>query len=376
MKKRFVQIVLLVTLIASLIAGCAGSPATATVAVTTAAPTEATAATTAPVVVTDATGQTLTFETLPQRIVIAGKATSLLLDSFYMFPEATSRLVGYELRMQNGDAFLKIVDADLAAKIKLENNSSAEQIAAATPDLVIMKTYMKESMGPTLEALGIQVLYVDMETPDSFYADLRNLGAVLGNSARAEELVAYYQGYVDAISAKTAALSDAEKPNVLLLQQSNKDNEIAFKVAPTAWLQTLMVTNAGGTPVWADSADPTGWAVVNLEQIAAWDPDIILIVNYSGDALNVVDQLKTDATWSELKAVKNGTIYAFPMDFLSWDQPDSRWCLGMMWAATKIQPELFADVNMTDEITNFYKTAYGLDDTVIQEQILPLVIGS
>lgn len=375
MQKRSIQIVLLVTLIASLIAGCSAAP-TAAAAPATAVPTETAAVPVGPVVITDATGQTLTFDTLPQRIVIAGKATSLLLDSFYMFPEASSRLVGYELRMQNGDAFLKIVDADLAAKTVLENNSSAEQIAAATPDLVIMKTYMKETMGPTLDALGIKVLYVDMETPDSFYADLRNLGAVLGNPTRAEELVVYYQGYVEAITAKTAALTDAEKPSVLLLQQSNKDNEIAFKVAPAAWLQSLMVTNVGGTPVWADAADPTDWSVVNLEQIASWNPDIILIVNYSGEAVNVVEQLKTDATWSELKAVKNGTIYAFPMDFLSWDQPDSRWCLGMMWAATKIQPELFADVNMTDEITTFYKTVYGLDDAVIQEQILPLVKGS
>ncbi len=375
MKERFFLGVLLVALVASLIGGCAAAP-TATIAPSTPAPIDTIAPTTCPLQITDALGRTITFDTLPQRIVIAGKATSLLLDSFYMFPEASSRLVGYELRMQNGDAFLKIVDPDLATKTVLENNSSTEQIAALAPDLVIMKTYMRESMGPTLEALGIKILYVDMETPDSFYADVRNLGAVLGNSARAEELISYYQANVDVITAKTTGLAKADKPTVLLLQQSSKDNEIAFKVAPAAWLQTLMVTNAGGIPVWADGADPSGWSVVNLEQVAAWNPDIILIVNYSGDAVSVVDQLKTDETWAALKAVQNGKIYTFPMDFLSWDQPDSRWCLGMFWAATKIQPDLFADVNMTDEITEFYKTVYGLDDAVIQEQILPLVKGS
>jgi iron complex transport system substrate-binding protein len=257
----------------------------------------------------------------------------------------------------------------------LENNSAAEQIAAATPDLVILKTYMTESLGAPLEALGIQVMYVDMETPTTFYSDVRNLGAVLGNPARAEEIVSYYQAVVDGIAAKTAALTDAEKPSVLLLQQSNKDNEIAFKVAPVEWLQTLMVTNAGGKAVWADMADPSGWAVVNVEQVAAWDPDIILIVNYNGDAPAVVDGLKTDATWSQIRAVQDGKIYAFPLDFLSWDQPDSRWSLGMLWTATVVQPELFADVDMTTEITNFYKTIYGLDDQTIQEKILPMLVG-
>jgi iron complex transport system substrate-binding protein len=371
MNKKAIWFIIITALTASLIAGCAAP--TATPAPATAAPTEEAQATTGPVVVTDAVGRTVTFDTLPQRIVIAGKATALLLDTFYMFPEASSKLAGYELRSQNGSDFLKIIDPDLAAKTMLENNSSAEQIAALTPDLVILKTYMQESMGATLDTLGIKVLYVDMETPETFYADVRNLGAVLGNSVRAEELVSYYQGVVDGINAKTATLAEADKPTVLLLQQSTKDNEVAFKVAPTAWLQTLMVTKGGGTPVWTEVADAGGWTIVTVEQVAAWNPDIILVVNYSGDAVAVVDQLKVDATWSALKAVQNGTIYAFPLDFVSWDQPDSRWSLGMLWTATKVQPELFADVNMTDEITNFYKTVYGLDDTVIQEQILPLL---
>ncbi len=368
MKKLSLLFISLV-MITSLIAGCAKTPATA-------APTEAVAATEAgPVVITDAVGRTLTFDTLPQRIVIAGKATALLLDTFYMFPEASERLVAYEMRSQNSANFLAIVDPALGDKIALENNSAAEQIASATPDLVILKTYMTESLGAPLEALGIQVMYVDMETPATFFSDVRNLGAVLGNPARAEELVAYYQGVVDSIAAKTSALTDEQKPNVLLLQQSNKDNEIAFKVAPAEWLQTMMVTNAGGNPVWADTADPSGWAVVTVEQVAAWDPDIILIVNYSGDAPAVVGGLKADATWSALRAVQDGKIYAFPMDFLSWDQPDSRWSLGMLWTATAVQPELFSDVDMTAEITNFYKTVYNLDDQTITDQILPLLTG-
>lgn len=374
MSKKSILFLVITTLAASLIAGCV-TPAV-TSAPATVLPTEEVQPAAGPVVVTDAVGRTVTFDTLPQRIVIAGKATALLLDTFYMFPEASSKLAGYELRSQNGNAFLEIVDPDLAAKTMLENNSSAEQIAAINPDLVILKTYMQESMGATLDTLGIQILYVDMETPETFYADVRNLGAVLGNSTRAEELVSYYQGVVDRITAKTSLLTDADKPTVLLLQQSTKDNEVAFKVAPTAWLQTLMVTNGGGTPVWSEVADVGGWTVVNVEQVAAWNPDIILVVNYSGDAVAVVDQLKADATWSVLKAVQNGTIYAFPLDFVSWDQPDSRWSLGMLWTATKVQPDLFADVNMTDEITNFYKTVYGLDDAVIQEQILPLLKGN
>ncbi|MCX5657398.1 MAG: hypothetical protein NTZ48_04135 [Candidatus Omnitrophica bacterium] len=73
--------------------------------------------------------------------------------------------------------------------------------------------------------------------------------------------------------------------------------------------------------------------------------------------------------------MKNNRLYAFPLDFLSWDQPNSRWSLGMTWSASKIQPKLFADVNMTDEVTNFYKTLYNLDAQTITDKILPLIRG-
>ena len=334
------------------------------------------ASTTAPIVVTDALGRTVTFDQLPQRIVIAGKATPLILDSFYMFPEASSRLVAYEMRMQNGDAFLKIADPNLSNKNKLETNASAEQIAPSKPDLVILKTYMADTLGKSLGALGIKVIYVNMETPDSFYVDIRNIGKILGDSARAEEIVSYYQGKVNAISDKISSASNAPKPSVLVLEYTSQNNAVAFDVPPVSYLQTLMVSSSNGAPVWKDAADPGGWNVVTLEQIASWNPDMIFMVDYSGKAVQDVAQLKTDPQWQQLKAVKDSQLFAFPTDFLSWDQPDSRWILGLTWIASKIQPNLFPDIKITDEITSFYQKMYNLDSDTIINQILPLYKGS
>ena len=63
------------------------------------------------------------------------------------------------------------------------------------------------------------------------------------------------------------------------------------------------------------------------------------------------------------------------MDYLSWDQPDPRWSLGLTWLATKIHPELFSEVNMGAEIPAFYRDFYELNDNVIEQSILPLVTG-
>ncbi|MFN8598026.1 MAG: hypothetical protein U0559_17805 [Anaerolineae bacterium] len=41
---------------------------------------------------------------------------------------------------------------------------------------------------------------------------------------------------------------------------------------------------------------------MNLEQIAAWNPDQIYIIAYNGNAQDVVAKLKADSKWAALKA--------------------------------------------------------------------------
>jgi iron complex transport system substrate-binding protein len=376
-KKYLISFVSLVMII-GVLAGCAAPTAapTAATVVTEAPIAEPTIApTAAPVSVIDALGRTVEFDVLPQRIVLAGKATTMLIDAFYMFPEALEKVISFENRSQTANNFIKSAFPGTEALSLLEKNAAAEQIAPLTPDLVVMKTYMKDSLGDSLEAIGIPVIYLDLETPDKFYADLRTIGAVLGNPERAEELVSLYETNVKTVKDGIAGVTEADKPSVLLLQYSKDGDNVAFEVPPAEWLQTILVENAGGIPVWKEVADAGGWTVVTLEQIAIWNPDIVFIVDYSGGAVDVVNSLKTDTNWASLDAVKNSQILAFPLDYFSWDQPDPRWILGQVWLATKIHPTLFGTININDEFTNFYKSYYGLDDATITEHILPLLKG-
>jgi iron complex transport system substrate-binding protein len=88
-----------------------------------------------------------------------------------------------------------------------------------------------------------------------------------------------------------------------------------------------------------------------------------------------VKNLKADPKWALMDAVKSDKIFAFPLDFQSWDQPDTRWPLGLTWVAMKLHPDKFGTIDFNQEIVNFYKNFYGLDDSVITGTILPLVKG-
>lgn len=380
-KIRLVSSIVVVSILLSVLAGCA-SPAASPAVDVTEVPVEVITAeptaeqTEAPIVITDALDRTVEFAELPQRIVLAGKATTLLANSAFMFPEAQERIVAYELRLQMKDRnFIETIFTDTPEMTLLEKDAGAEQIAPLNPDLVIMKTYMQEKLGSTIEALGIKVVYLDLETTEQFYKDIKTLGQIFGNAGRADELVAYYQANETRIADALTDITDAEKPSVLMLQYSDKGGEVAFSVPPLEWLQSMLVQNAGGDPVWKDATTDGGWTVVSLEQVAAWDPDMIFVVDYSGKAVEIVANLKTDANWQALTAVVNEKIYAFPVDFLSWDQADSRWCLGELWLASKIHPDKFSSIDMQEEITNFYRSYYALDEAVITDKVMPLVSG-
>jgi len=379
-RNKFYSIAIILILAIGLLAGCASpaaptaAPTEAPTAAATTAPTEA--ATASPIVVTDTLGRTVEFSELPQRIVIVGKGTTLLANSAFMFPEAQDRVIAYELRLQMKDRnFIQTIFTKNTSVTLLDKDAGPEQIAPLNPDLVITKTYNKEKLGTAVEALGVKVVYLDLESTDKFYLDIRTLGQIFGNDARAEEIVTLYQANETRIADGLKDLTEADKPSVLLLQYSNKGGEVAFSVPPMEWLQTVLVQNAGGTPAWKDAISEGGWTVVSLEQIAAWNPEMVFIVDYSGKAVDVVAQLKADANWQALNSVINHQIYAFPVDFLSWDQADPRWGLGELWLASKLHPDRFEGIKFSDELSSFYKSYYGLDDATINEKVMPLVSG-
>jgi iron complex transport system substrate-binding protein len=325
--------------------------------------------------VTDAVGREVKFTSVPQKIIVAGKAVFMLADAVYAFPEGAQRIMGVADRSQSAKNFLAMIDPKFGEKVVLESDASAEQIAPLKPDLVILKSFTREKLGKPIEALGIPVVYVDFETPEQYVRDLKTLGAVLQNPARADVLINEYQRLTDVTTEISKKKPDEKKPKVLLLYYNEKDGAVALNIPPATWIQTTLVKIAGGKPVWVDANTGSGWGKVNFEQIAAWDADQIYIITYSADLTKAMSTIKADPQWQALRAMKDGKVYGFPTDFYSYDQPDTRWYLGLSWLAAKINPDLYPDFKMEDTITKFYKTIYNLDESIVKEKIIPNLKG-
>lgn len=331
-------------------------------------------AATAPAIkVTDALGREVAFSTPPQRIVITGKALIMVVDAVYIFPDASQRIAALGNAGQGTANFIALLDASYAAKATLQQDAGVEAIAAVKPDLVILKSSLAETTGKALDAVKIPVVYVDFETPDQYARDMAVLGKVFQNSELAQKVITYFNEKANAI--QTIARTITKKPKVLLLYYSDKDGAVAFNVPPMAWMQTQIVQMGGGEPVWGSANPANAWAKVTLEQIAAWDADQIYIIAYNKNSSEVVANLKADPKWQALRAVQNKQLYGFAGDLYSWDQPDTRWILGLTWLAKKMNPEKFTQWDVIKETQQFYQTLYGLDAAFFESKIKPTFKG-
>lgn len=244
-----------------------------------------------------------------------------------------------------------------------------EQLMKLEPDVVFYSAAntdereMYDNAG--IKAVGFSTTLSDYNTIETFANWIELLGQIFGDSQRAEQIIEYGRSVEAEVLEKTSALSDEERPKVLVLFNygGGKITTSGSNFFGQYWIET-----AGGKNV---AEELSGQAEINMEQIYAWDPDIIFITNFSSVLPeDLYNNTIEGNDWSQVKAVQNGQVYKFPLGMYRWFPPSSDTPLSLMWLATKIQPELFANVDMDQEIKNYYIKYYNVDLTDEDIQVI------
>lgn len=325
----------------------------------------------------DANGRSLKLEAKPIDVMVAGKAGNMSANALFLFPEVEQMNLTLPKTDQGLGDFFSFLRPALNQKPRLSQQASVEEIASKNPDVVLMKASHYQSIALKLDQLGVPNFTMNLESYDQWKSELTQLGKLLKNTARASELVGFYQSRLNAITARTGSLPSSERKRVLVLQGMFSDNTYSYKIAPDDWMQTWMVEQAGGIPVWKGANKAAnGWSTVSFEQIAAWDPQIIILVSYNTPSSKYVAQIAQSKLWEGLDAVKNHQVLASPSDMMSYIQPVASWILGLQWMAKEIHPSLFKDMDMKREVQSFYKDFYALKDEAKLSQLFSLYEAS
>ena len=107
---------------------------------------------------------------------------------------------------------------------------------------------------------------------------------------------------------------------------------------------------------------------VTAEQLYSWDPDIILVDNHGGlPGLVMESMYRENSKWSTLSAVQNQQLHRIPAGVFFLDKGSTTTLL-VLWMATILQPELFDDIDMVEEVKYYYSEFYEYDLTDEQAQ--------
>lgn len=222
-----------------------------------------------------------------------------------------------------------------------------ETLAAADPDFAFVSS-TSDKGNAAIEELGIPTytLGTANSTIESMRNDYVNAGKLLGTSDVADDLMKFWDDVLGYVADTLETIPEDQR---LTVYRCGAELTAA---SHTPWA-TTWIKGAGGIPAVEKDGMTSD---VSIEQVAAWDPDVI---STSGD----VDAILTNEAYADLKAVKNGAVYKTPKGTMSWDVPSPEVPLGFAWLAKTLYPEAFADFDVEAKCKEFYAQFFNYDLT-------------
>ncbi|KEA52323.1 ABC transporter substrate-binding protein [Mangrovibacter sp. MFB070] len=207
---------------------------------------------------------------------------------------------------------------------------------------------------------GIPTLEMAFTDYPSMARSITTTANVIGTAtarARAQAWVDYLHQTVASISAKTATLTDAQRPRVLHIQSLNP-----LKVDGSGTLIDTWIHLAGGRNAAAEVKG--NMKEVSPEMVLYWQPDVIILGQGCGDFAHS----RYASLFAGLNAVKQGRVWQNPAGVFPWDRYGTESALQIQWAAHKLHPELFTATNMAQITQDFYQRFFDYTLTTAQAQ--------
>ena len=109
----------------------------------------------------------------------------------------------------------------------------------------------------------------------------------------------------------------------------------------------------------AAAAGTGGITKVSIEQVLAWNPDVILVLDPA-----FYRAVPSDPLWAPVKAVRDSRIYLAPNLPYAWFDapPGVNRLMGVHWLGSVLYPKQFSE-NLRDTTRQFYKLFYHVDLT-------------
>jgi iron complex transport system substrate-binding protein len=234
-----------------------------------------------------------------------------------------------------------------------------ESILALRPDVIVQWTEPSDVIRTLEEArLTVVGLINDPPTQEVHERNLTIMGEVIGQRQRVAQLIRAQREMRQQIDAAVAAIPESDKPRVLYFRALRQ----SMIPAGRNTYQNFWIHLAGGTNVAAFAGMNTA---VNLEQIVAWNPQLIFVGTFDGAT---PDDLMRNPALAGVDAVRQHRVYKLPHGGYRWDPGSHESHLTWLWAAMLLHPERVRfDLRQAMRDTYRFLYRYELTDTDMNE---------
>lgn len=291
----------------------------------------------------------------PGRVFAAGPPASALLAVL-----APQQLLGWP--MQLSDAARAYLGPQLQALPYLGRLSGRgstlplEKLLALQPDLVLDSGTSDATHVSAAERLarqtGLACVLVQGSLPEHA-GQLREIGALLGVAERGETLARHADEVAALVHAVTVGLGEQARPRVYLGRGAN-----GLETGLAGSINVEVINYAGGRNV-AAQAGTGGLTRVSMEQILAWDPEVILT-----QEAGFAERVRQDPLWSGVGAVRSGRVHCAPVLPFGWldGPPGVNRLIGVRWLLEKLHPGRLAQQGakpLEQAVREFHALFYG-----------------
>ena len=314
---------------------------------------------------TDSTGRTVTLPASITKIAISGP-----LSQIYILPLAGDMLVGVSTAYaEDAQSYLPAYiyeKAEIGQLYGGKGEMDLEALLSAAPDVVIdigePKKTTAEDLAALTEQTGIPFIHIDATVataPEAY----RILGKLLDREEKAEDLAAWCEDTYAMISAMMEQVDADGARKTLLYCLGDKGVNVIAKGSFHAETINFMSDNLA---VVEDVVSSGAGNEVDLEQILLWNPDVIIFAPDS-----CYEDIAASEQWQSIGAVVRGDYYKTPSGPYGWlsSPPAVQRYLGMLWLGELLYPE-YAEYDLQEKVTEYYKLFYGCDLTAEMYQDL------
>ena len=244
------------------------------------------------------------------------------------------------------------------------SNINMEELAKLEPDVVFYSASSPE-IGDQLTNAGFAAVAISVNKWNYDCIETLNnwialLSQIFPDSDKAVLVETRSKEMYEIVQDRVADIPDEERAKAFFLFQYSDTTLLTSgrQFFGQWWADAIGAKNVA-TELEKDNSAP-----VNMEQIYAWNPDLIFMTNFN---TYYPDDLYNNTVegydWSAVDAVKNQRVYKMPLGMYRSYTPGVDCPVTLLWMAKTAYPERFEDVDVIAQAQLYYKEVFGIELT-------------